>query len=431
MIPPEVTPPEVTPPEGRETFRLGVNYWPANVGMGWWPRFDLENVAADFARIRGAGFDSVRLFLLWEDFQPEPKEVSEAALRRLVSVADVAVECDLELMPTLFTGHMSGVNWIPAWALGGTALGGTAPGSRGGDERFRVVSGGLSTKKTLRNWYVDDDVLDGQELMAFEAASVLSGHAGVWAWDLGNENSNCTIPPDREAGCSWLARMTGAIRSADPGRPITLGLHMEDLEEDRKIGPAEAGAYCDFLCMHGYPVYADWAAGSTDELLLPFLASVTRWLGGGKDVLFAEFGLPTYRTGDPDFDRHRQASSSALVEEQEAAAYIERGLSALRACGTTGAMPWCFADYDPLIWHEPPFDVAVHERFFGLWRADASPKPAVAKVAAYAGRARVRAVDEWGWIDLDPAEFYQRPRAHLERLYSRFRESIGRAEGGM
>ena len=94
-------------------------------------------VAADFARIRAAGFDSVRLFLLWEDFQPDAMEVSRAVLRRLVSVADLAGETGLELMPTLFTGHMSGVNWIPAWALGGTQ----------GDERFRVVSGGVSTKE--------------------------------------------------------------------------------------------------------------------------------------------------------------------------------------------------------------------------------------------------------------------------------------------
>lgn len=398
--------------EGDGRFRVGVNYWPAHAGMRWWRRFDLEAVAADFARIRGAGFDSVRVFLLWEDFQPDAMKVSRAALRRLVSVADAAGEAGLELMPTLFTGHMSGVNWIPEWARGGTE----------GDERFRVFSGGKSAKPDLRNWYVDDDVLASQEVLAVEAASALKEHTAVWAWDLGNENSNCVIPPNREAGCRWLARMTDAIRSADPGRPVTLGLHMEDLEEDRRIGPAEAGAYCDFLCMHGYPIYADWAVGPTDELVLPFLASITSWLGRGKDVLFAEFGLPTYSTGNADFERHRKASSSALLEEREAAAYIERGLKALHKCGTTGAMLWCYGDYDPRIWHEPPFDVAVHERFFGLWRADAEPKPAVAEVAAYSGRTRIRPPDESTWIDLDPAEFYQRPRAHLERLYLRFRE---------
>ena len=43
---------------------------------------------------------------------------TEPMLERLVAVADLAGGFGLELIPTLFTGHMSGVNWIPAWALG-------------------------------------------------------------------------------------------------------------------------------------------------------------------------------------------------------------------------------------------------------------------------------------------------------------------------
>ena len=67
-------------------------------------------------------------------------------LDRLVDVADVAADAGLSLVPTLFTGHMSGVNWIPAWALGGTD----------GDARFRVVSGDkVRRKPALRNWYSD------------------------------------------------------------------------------------------------------------------------------------------------------------------------------------------------------------------------------------------------------------------------------------
>jgi hypothetical protein len=58
-------------------------------------------------------------------------------------------------------------------------------------------------------------------------------------------------------------------------------------------------------------------------------------------------------------------------------------------------MLWCYADYDPLIWCEPPFGVAVHERFFGLWHANAPPKPAVAEVATYARRTRVQPPDDW------------------------------------
>ena len=52
--------------------------------MRWWSTFDAGEVAGDFARIAAGGFDSVRCFLLWEAFQPEPDRVDAAMLDRLV-----------------------------------------------------------------------------------------------------------------------------------------------------------------------------------------------------------------------------------------------------------------------------------------------------------------------------------------------------------
>ena len=379
--------------------------------MGWWTDFDEEEVAADFARIAASGLDSVRLFLIWESFQPEPDAVDARLLDRLVRVADIAAQTDLAIVPTLFTGHMSGVNWVPAWALGGSD----------GDRRFRIVSAGKVTAGGLRNWYTDPVVAGAQALFAGEAAAALAGHEALWAWDLGNENSNCVVPPSRPTALNWLERIASAIRRADATAPITVGLHMEDLEEDRKLGPHEVSEACDFLSMHGYPIYARWADGPTDERLLPFLAHITRWLGNGRDVLFSEFGLPTYRPGDPGAESARRQSVSPLVDEQAAAAYTGRALRALREAGCIGAMLWCYADYDASIWESPPLDLAVHERSFGLWRADGSPKPAVTAVTDSVGAARLDSpADEW--IDVDADEFFRDPKAHLPRLYRRYRD---------
>jgi endo-1,4-beta-mannosidase len=371
--------------------------------MGWWSQFDRAEVAADFARIAGSGLDSVRVFLTWEDFQPAPDQVDRAIVERLVTVADLAGELGLSLVPTLFTGHMSGVNWIPAWALGGSD----------GDVRFRVVSGGTVVESGLRNWYADPVVSDAQALLASEVAAALAGHDALWAWDLGNENSNCVLPPSRDAARAWLARMAAAIRAADDTALVTAGLHMEDIEEDRLLGPRDASGVCDLLSMHGYPIYADWAEGPTDDRLLPFLARLTRWLGDEREILFSEFGLPTFRRGE-------RQSSALLVEEAAAAAYTGRALESLRRAGCSGAMLWCYSDYDPALWGRPPLDLAPHERSFGLWRADGSPKPSVAAVAAFAGADRCASVDDT-WIDLDPDQFYLDPSAELPRLYRRYR----------
>lgn len=384
-----------------ESFAVGVNYWPASSAMRWWRRFDRTEVDRDFARIRAAGGDLVRFFLLWEDFQPAPDSVDERALERLVTVADIARRQGLRILPTLFCGHMSGANFIPAWALGEEASG----------PRFRVIADDRVVERAMRNWYVDPVVLDAQALLARECARAIAGHPALWGWDLGNENSNCCVPPTRDDGLRWLDRMASAVRAVDSSCRITLGLHMEDLEEDRRIGPAEAARVCDVLCMHGYPIYASWARTLTDPELVPFLAEVTRWLGG-RDVLFAEFGAPT-RDGDPEAER---VAGASLLSEAEDATYVGRAFSRVHDAGTVGGLVWCYTDYDTAIWQEPPLDRAPHERHFGLWRADGTPKPAAAVLSEWSGRPRAPA-GEAPWSENDREDFNRSPRTALVRLY--------------
>jgi hypothetical protein len=198
---------------------------------------------------------------------------------------------------------------------------------------------------------------------------------------------------------------------------------MEDLEEDRKLGPREVSEACDLLSMHGYPIYARWAECPTDEHHLPFLADITRWLGDGRDVLFSEFGLPTYRRGDPVGEAARHQSGASLVDEDDAAAYTERALSELQRAGCVGAMLWCYSDYEPASGGSPPLDLAVHERTFGLWRADGSPKPCVRVVEAFAGARRSPGPRHYPWIDIEAAEFCVEPGLALPRLYELYRAS--------
>jgi endo-1,4-beta-mannosidase len=305
---------------------------------------------------------------------------------------------------------MSGVNWVPHWALGNTA----------GDDRFRVVSTGRIVAQRLASWYSEPSVTDAQVRLAAELAAAAAGHDALWAWDLGNENSNCAVAPSKASGRSWLHQVTNAIRRADAAVQVTVGLHMEDLEQDRNLGPVEAAEVCDFLTMHGYPGYAKWTDGPTDERLLGFLARVTRWLGGGADVLFSEFGVPTQL----DDVAPGPTAGPELVSEDAAAAYIGRALNGLQRSGSTGAMLWCYSDYDRAIWQHPPLDLAVHERSFGLWHSDASPKPSVATISTFArlglSVAASPALADDAWVDLPVEEFYHAPERELPRLYRRY-----------
>lgn len=370
-------------------YDVGVNYWPARSAMRWWREFAAEDFSRDARTIADAGGTSVRVFLLWEDFQPTMGQVSSRALGDLRTVADICAAEDLALIPTLFTGHMSGANWLPRWA--------TEAGEPG---RFPIVSAGAYAQVRARSWFADDDIIRAQELLAREAATALRGHPALRAWDLGNENSNVCVPDTREAGRAWLRRMRDALRAGDPECRVTIGLHMEDLEQDRRIGPAEAAEVCDFLCMHGYPLYAPWARSSTDPTLPAFLAEVTRWLGGGKDVYFEEFGMPTPTSDD----------------ESQADVFIAESLDLLYEAGTMGAMLWCFSDYVPALWAGPPFDVAPHERFFGLWRADGTAKPAARHFGRYAN-VQTREPRPSQWHEVERESFYADPFGNLVRLY--------------
>lgn len=371
--------------------------------MAMWRRFDATEVAENFACIAEAGFDSVRVFLLWEDFQPEPDEVSADRLDDLVAVADAAQAVGLAIMPTLFTGHMSGANWVPAWLLDRSRPCG----------RFRTIAGGRTVMAGIRNWYEDDAVGRAQALLARETATALSGHPALWAWDLGNEPSNCALPPTTRHARRWLDSMAEVLDEECPGTPVTLGLHQEDLEEKRLMGPRETAAVLAFACMHGYPAYARWGRHLADDGVPVFLGLLTRWLSG-QEVLLAEFGAPTRRDGSGG------GEVPGLLGEDEAAAYTGRVLQALHRLGFLGAFLWCFGDYDPALKSEPPFDEAPHEMSFGLWRSDRSPKPALNVVKDFGPRDRAKAPLHLEWIDLTPEEYLSDPAQHVERLYRAF-----------
>ncbi len=385
-------------------FPLGVNYWPAAKAMYWWQNFDTAEVEGDFRRLAAAGFQLVRIFLIWEDFQPAPDRVSSRGLDCLLAVADLAAGCGLKIQPTFFCGHMSGVNWMPEWMLSGHGRG-----------RFPVMSKGRLCYRKIRNFYSQQEIIEAQKLQCREVAQALRGHPALWAYDLGNESSNCVVPQDRQAARDWLAAMVGELKRVSDV-PVTIGLHAEDLEEDRRLGPKDAAQYCDFLCMHGYPFYLDWVDHPLDVEVLPFLGLITGWLGG-KRVLFQEFGVS---------DRILERVCSGDIEAA-GASYYERALHLLQRAGMWGAFAWCYSDYQPHLFDQPPLKENPHERSFGLFKSDGSPKKAVGVFQEFAKGVKEAADTGAAW-DLswlqgeDPDRFYQKPLLEIKRLYRKYKE---------
>lgn len=351
-------------------FLLGINYWPRRSAMYMWQRFDLDEIGEDMTRIKELGLDVVRFFLMWEAFQPEPNAMDKDALRRFDAVMERIAEAGLQAMPTLFCGHMSGVNWLPAWTLERTPSEG----------RFRTIANGTVVDRAIGDFYANPELLAAQTLFARRVGERVQGHPALLAWDLGNEFSNLRIPATAHDAAAWSARLTDALQEAS-GTGSSAGMHGEDFDKDRVLRPSSIARPWPFATMHGYSVYSAFARSRLDANVVPFLCQLQQSFSG-KRVLFSELGNPECPPGAAAVD------GFACLNEDEMARYARDAIDRLQARGALGAFWWCWADYDPALAMLPPFDRAPHELRFGIVRSDGTAKPVASTLAQLAAEAR-------------------------------------------
>ena len=182
-----------------QPFPLGVNYWPRRKAMYWWGDFDRGEVAEEFDVIASVGMSVVRVFLLWDDWQPTSDQVSTERLVDFGTVCDLAAERGLGLDVTFFTGHMSGPNWSPGWLLDPAAASHPSPHVR------QVVSGGRVVDTTYRNMFHDPEALDGRTAAARDGRRSSTGTtkgSGCGTWGM-SRTSSLTPIPRRPGGPGW------------------------------------------------------------------------------------------------------------------------------------------------------------------------------------------------------------------------------------
>jgi len=405
-------------------FTLGVNYWPRRKAMYWWNHFDAGEVREELSIIRELGLKVVRIFLLWDDFQPEPDSVSKEALGHLVEVADTAAGNELGLDVTFFTGHMSGPNWSPRWLLGGEL-----PNKDGYGRRREVVSEGEVTEQGYRNMFHDEMALHAERLLLESVVGTLKDHPGIWMWNLGNEPNLFACPNSSDEGVAWVKEMVALIKSLDPNHPVTIGLYDESFHRDNGLRIDRVYANTDVAVMHSYPMYTPWVRQPLDSDFVPFTCAMTTALCG-KPVLMEEFGGCTAQPGEPSHimkwtEVNGHEREQFMASEEDFAEFIRLTLAKLQDSGATGAMIWCYADYSPELWDLPPCDNFQHERFFGLVRPDGSLKPHAKVIQEFAAtKPQVKPIPEYAKFELDPEEFYKNPTPFLLDFYQKYLEGI-------
>lgn len=404
---------------GGRSFLLGVNYWPRRKAMYWWEQFDEGEVRDEFACIRDLGLTHVRVFLLWESFQPAPDQVRASALRDPRTVCDVAAELGLAVEVTFFTGHMSGPTWAPPWLIDRRRP--SLPGQR----QVVTLGSAAGAPRPVHDIYATPFVVAAEDRLLRSGCRALLDHPAVWGWSLGNEPDLFCRRRDAETGRRWVRDRRAVVRSIDPGGPVLVGLYSLNLEADVGFRLEKVAAETDLSVMHGYPFYSRLARWPLDPDYVPFTAAVATALAGCP-VLYEEFGVNTSWPDGPsrwaDQVRWDGARGRAyFASEEGAAAYLAAVLSRLLQTGSLGAFIWCFADYAQELWDRPPSDFQFHERFFGLVRPDGTLKPGADVVRQFARTApMVRAPARTVALEESADAFYPEPEQELVRLYERF-----------
>lgn len=409
--------------------------------MAMWRRFDAGEIREDFARIAALGLDTVRFFVRWDDFQPRADVVDPVMLERLATVVDAAGDAHLHALPTLFCGHMCGVNYLPDWALDRT--------SRHG--RYRTIAGETESPFGIGDIYTGT-LLVAQERFARAVAERLDGHPALAAWDIGHDfgsvhapagakvfaGEHSTVPAAEPQVAEWSRRLTSALRTSAPVA-VTAGTSAGDVTHDRNLRFGSLCAPFAFASMQGTNVDLAFARNRRDPDAIPFLATIAASFSY-KPVLVSGFGNPTCPAGKfSAFERfageqeppHQTIAPSDAVfatypclTEDENAAYCRAVLARLHADGRLGAYWWCWTDYAEGLRDEPPFDERPYEMTFGIVRADGSEKPVARALAAFASEGRTvgRAFD----MPMIASTYYYRTLpASTKTLYDAYLRAAG------
>lgn len=399
-----------------EPFRLGVNYWPAAKGPALFRQFDIDEVHCDMNTMAELGLDFVRVFLNWEDFQPDPDGVNCCALARLAALCDAAAAEGLKVITTLFTGHVMGHNWIPHWLL--------APEARP-FSGIPVVSRGQRVAGGYREPVQDTQARKAALRLVRAVAKTLSDHQALWAFDMGNAPDLIARPAEAHVLRDWYVELAGALRNLDTHHAVTCSIGAHALCTNRGFHLDDA---CASLSFASIGEQTDEFARITDRLdptLLAFSCALASELAG-KPCLSASWNLSTLPPSPEPLHAGSSHANDNLVSERRAVEYTETALPALVEAGAVGAIVGNYTDFEAGLFDSPPFDIRLSERYRGLWRADGTLKPhgrAIGEFAETNPSVQVPPLRR-AHVDVSINAYYDDPLSHCQRLHQRYSSQV-------
>ncbi|MFF5964346.1 beta-galactosidase trimerization domain-containing protein [Streptomyces collinus] len=324
--------------DGGPYFAAGFNYHPSQAGCAYWRAWDPRTLDADFRRMAELGFNTVRFFVFWADFEPAEGVYEAEKTGRLRELVRIAERHGLYCLPSLLTIWMNGQRFEPPWRRG-------------------------------RDLWHDESMVERQRAFVEHIAGVLRDAPNILAYDLGDEvihvdsEASAALSPDEVR--RWWALLAGAIRAADPAALVLQANEATAVTGGHAFRPEHAGPL-DLVGLHGFPVWTPFHIEAVDSVkassFVPYLVRRGR---ADAAVLVDELG-------------------SYGCDEATAARYLRATAHSAFAAGAAGTTVWCWQDFTT---EDKPYALRPNERFVGLVAADGRLKPAMDAYREFTARA--------------------------------------------
>lgn len=338
-------------------FVLGCNYWASHAGIYMWRNWDQQVVEADLQRLSQCGIEVLRVFPLWSDFQPltyvkgngyyeirngdtaldrnTPEGlagVDPVMIARFEEFVLLAKQYNVQLIVPLITGWMSGRMFFPP-----------AFEARNPISDYETIKWELRFIRYFVNRFKDYD--------------------NIVAWEAGNETNVMSFADEGWKQGNyyvWLSNIAGAIRSADPTRPVYAGIHGLTVHGDLGITIAEVGEVCDVLTVHPYAAFVPHCYVDGYTSMRSKLHATT------ESILYQQI------SGKPCLCEEIGHLGNSLGCEETVSGYLRANLYALWSHGFPGLLWWCAFDQEHLLY--PPYDWCACEQELGLLKSNGEPK---------------------------------------------------------
>lgn len=308
--------------------RFGVDYTPSKNWYYCWNDFDPDAIARDFDAIAALGADHLRVMLLWPDFQPNPRWVSEAHLARFDRLMQLAGERKLAVCATMLNGWLSGYGFRPTF-----------------DDRNKFY-------ESATEWAA-------LEIYFRHVAAVAVTHDNFLGFDLGNEMNCYWSTPDLAKGDAWLEKALALCESVAPHAVA----HVEGVDHQPWFAPTTFSAK---KLATRQPIVAlhCWTAFTGALKRGPALGPQSLRLGAAMSALARAYA------GDPHKPTWVQeyGASATWMPEKDIPTYVEKATLAGVEAGVSWHTWWASHDIDR------KFQFAELEYDLGLLTVDNRPK---------------------------------------------------------